>query len=110
MNRIIKFRAWDKKSRIMSVEVDLFHGLEEWERSRAEVMQFTGLTDKNGKEIYEGDIVRIKEHWASGWSNKPMEVKFDGGCFFPWGTGDWEEPSEEWEIIGNIYENPNLLT
>lgn len=72
--------------------------------------QFTGLKDKNGKEIYEGDIIKMNNHWDSSWASKPMEVKFQQGCFFPFGSGDWEPDLEDCEIVGNIYEHPHLLS
>ena len=78
------------------------------------LMQFTGLHDKNGKEIYEGDIVkivgRIKEPQIVGW-----DVEQGRFCFV-YETGepmrDFHIRTEvpRFEIIGNIYENPELLS
>ncbi|MCK4789978.1 MAG: hypothetical protein KAV87_39935 [Desulfobacteraceae bacterium] len=74
------------------------------------IMQYTGLNDKNGKEIYEGDIVT----WKDSLSNEiygaatiyPEEaVEFNGGAFYPVCT----MPENEFEIIDNIHENPELL-
>jgi hypothetical protein len=68
-------------------------------------MQYTGLKDKHGKEIYEGDIIAFEgHHWDEIFTN-PCIVKFEYGCFYPWGSGDWKVPSNRYEIIGNIYEN-----
>ena len=66
--------------------------------------QFTGLRDKNGKEIYEGDIVRGPGFGA-------VSVYFDGGRFCLYFLGDeyWNEYADKIEIIGNIHENPELL-
>ena len=74
------------------------------------IMQYTGLLDKNGKEIYEGDIVEWEDRTADDmyggdviYPNEPVEFK--GGSFYP----VCMMPAEEFEIIGNIYENKELL-
>lgn len=86
-------------------------------------LQFICLKDKNGKEIYEGDIVFYKYDWKS------LEDPFKNRWEVQWGYDGWvmrrgeretgdqncgDDPHynrwEECEIIGNIYENPNLLT
>lgn len=87
------------------------------------LLQFTGLKDKNGTEIYEGDIVEGKP--LIGWSDQD---KLRGDVFFQTERGGWKvrvvktdytdieylheltkDPRHELEIIGNIYENPELL-
>jgi len=62
-------------------------------------MQYTGLKDKNGKEIYEGDILRHEKYNSTG----VMEWDIKNGC--------WTKfyPIIFFEVIGNIYENPELL-
>lgn len=80
------------------------------------LMQCTGLKDKNGKLIYEGDIIKIPDdyetygqfacekrevYWNEGFRLKP---KWDARA-----RGNWLEDTKDFEIIGNIYENPELL-
>lgn len=130
---IPKYRAWYKEWKEMgrvgqirfdldgSVSVVLFKGnyLDvSGPREKIILMQSTGLKDKNGKEIFEGDIIRynidvvdIKRHPTLG-----FYTVLDGREGF-FGDGmsidDFEEDAKEFsktaEIIGNIYENPELL-
>lgn len=138
MNRIIKFRAWDGLNKKMSFWTmnDLCTWDEKTEKPSLfdEWMQFTGLHDKNGTEIYEGDVVKVGETtvYTIGWYTQsaafwiftisPISSKsyitsagspmrewnwLDGGraIYFHGMTGK----SPEVEIIGNIYQNPELL-
>jgi len=100
MSREIKFRAWDKESMwqpdLGSLPADNTNIL----------MQYTGLKDKNGKEIYEGDIVKGISYPAV------CEVVFNDGSFWLIAK-DWENTlggmSADCEVIGNIWENGDLL-
>lgn len=107
--REIKFRAWHEDLRLMANVALLDPSVQ-----NSTLMQYTGLKDKNGKEIYEGDVVS-NPYMYSG------VVRFgvvDTGCgccptlapqFFI-DTEDGPEPLDESpEVIGNIYENPELL-
>ena len=86
------------------------------DKNNWEVMQYTGLQDKNGKEIYEGDIVAVKKFkWIIamgcstdgeyGWLQK--RIGDDVGKSYIITENDGID--ERYEVIGNIYENPELL-
>ena len=127
----IKFRAWDKnnnemvevanidygayKTKIEYLTVEYKNGetLTEYADS-FELMQYTGLKDKNGKEIYEGDIVEYSRGFFGATIYKQV-VKFSDGMFIPLviveeGYNCIDEYQRElFEVIGNKYENPELL-
>jgi len=111
--RKIKFRAWDIKNKVMIFANKLETKRNDFDFTdyyrRYDLMQYTGLKDKNGKEIYEGDIVGYK--WNKNYTeNKEVEFSKElyGWCPFVYdGGGNWD--CDETEIIGNICENPNLL-
>ena len=113
--REIKFRAWDKTTGIMypnaENRLDLFlHNRD------MELMQYTGLKDKNGKEIYEGDIVQpYQDVYSKGLSkvDSPQVVEYSPPGFLPFDLpchgGQIYMDDTEFEVIGNIYENPELV-
>lgn len=138
--REIKFRAWIKNNKRMEncIEInpfyigdcDRFH----WKHEEVELMQYTGLKDKNDKEIYEGDIIQFVWEDDSCWGKAGTYkgyIGFNQGVFeviyigrdeiTVFDDGGWHENSksddmqsfiswsEEIEVIGNIYEDLDLL-
>ena len=111
--REIKFRAWDDKLKVMFTQEKDNEIRNLWAIPKAQgglltypngvLMQYTDLKDKNGKEIYEGDI--LKHRYASA-----QIVQFIDGGFDPM-CGDINCPNteSEREVIGNIHENPELI-
>jgi len=128
--REIKYRAWDKKNKKIR-EVTNINFFDEFlyvdetpagdgERLKiadVELMQYTGLKDRNGVEIYEGDIIGWKRKQGAssflrGNISKISYIKDGQYCGFGF---DKNRPltakkAKELEVIGNIYENPELLT
>ena len=133
--REIKFRAWDKKLKkmlsvcIVNIEDGIvqakhttgtgtsFGGTYEVRKFGTDMlMQYTGLKDKNGKEIYEGDILDVDDHkrtvevvWFSRggcYDTTPLKITDELQAFRGLQNHDWNYRTK---VIGNIYENPELL-
>ena len=128
--RTIKFRAWDKKENrwlfgykemggfnLMGEIIMLgeFSSIPLEKLKDVEIMQFTGLLDKNGKEIYEGDLIRYYLNFTDASINEIRQ------CIWYHSGFGFKKPDEEdqsalymqtnrLEVIGNIYSNPELLT
>jgi hypothetical protein len=106
--REIKFRAWNSEEKTMLKPFDLSSNPKYWCDNLKDypLMQYTGLKDKNGVEIYEGDIIKTDTDniVSVEYSNYYGAYLFGG---FP--TNQDEIYKLEIEVIGNIYENPELL-
>ena len=117
--RTLKFRAWDTAYKEMWLWEELLETTMQDEDGEKMLMplkelgighiwmQYTGLKDKNGKEIYEGDIVTNTFTNSFGTRATKDVVEYDE---YHWGYSPLFEPRDEkFEVIGNIYENPELL-
>lgn len=124
----IRFRAWHKLKKHMYYDVqDIYCDSELGDcfgdilsaPSKFEVMMYTGLKDKNGKEIYEGDIVSAKYIYDKRTTDKAQVIWREDKASFGLKSlkGLTNEEYELYkitaehnlEVIGNIYENPELL-
>lgn len=152
MSRVIKFRAWDYNTNKMyysnpnwrgnhyetliepdNVALRFNFSLSNYAYKncldeKLELMQFTGLKDKNGREIYDGDILNfhkadfgepkiklgvVTEHEGAYWIDGVLNDKYDG-CQLSYCTSkaisnDCYEYENKCEVVGNIYQNTELL-
>lgn len=126
---IPNFKAWDKYHEIMVIIISIdferkiaYVGREDGDRweihfDNLNFMQSTGLKDKNGVEIFEGDVVKVSNHPFQKKEDSPG-IEIDGNYFI-----NWSEHSLTWlagdlllyqlkpyiEVIGNVFANPELL-
>ena len=147
--KIPKYRVWDKKAKVWlreDCQNQIFirpdgtltwwnvYGFDDKASETFEIDWFIGLFDKNGKEIYCGDILHVWSYYTDGkrtydegnwevyWRNDRWHLQrgkegYDNGDYYdgdecPWPDVDDWEPSENGsriEIIGNIHSNPELL-
>ena len=125
--REIRFRAWDKESKRMfhiarfdfadnTVYSHLF-ACEGYLAENLKIMQYTGLKDKNGTEIYEGDVVSVRDFKFST-THQPVklirEVAFNHGMYVLSEKGMLDVPisavlTNDIEVIGNVFQNGGLL-
>lgn len=120
--REIKFRAWEAiRQRMIYPKNETFYGHivftpeEENDMDKCEdtipiFMQYTGLKDKNGKEIYDGDICRLDGEEADNYDTGDVCWCADGWIFSNSYTNEsLSVYCKRLKVLGNIYENPELL-
>lgn len=131
--RDIKFRCWDTENKemldIQELDYrDSYNGQpmirttmysDYYDTEDMILMQYTGLKDKNGKEIYEDDIIYCEKYIGGNWIEDCIEkgyVNFNNGEFglyrkqgYYQSLYKFKEYDYEFEVIGNMHDNPELL-
>ena len=123
--REIKFRAWDRKYKVMLPTFSLTEAISRESAPEMEprciYMQYTGLKDKQGKEIYEGDIVNLNyDPQTDDDMDEDYVIKYlpEWGRYNLFNVNEGSDPDvvdiedgmeEDLEVIGNIYENKDLI-
>ena len=134
--RPVKFRAWDGKimwqsvgfydndcGRFISPERGMMGSVDNFpmhpgnpQKESVVLMQFTGLTDRLGKEIWEGDLLKYEDEVAGVYSESFYTVSWSDGGFYLESSEDTEYDmaaqssfTDHCEVIGNLYEHPDLL-
>ena len=126
MSREIKFRAWLKDDKrmveirsidfheegnIITVNYNDIFGFE-FNENEIELMQYTGLKDKNGKEIYEGDILLVANGSINGdimFSKRVVKWFEEKRGYNIHNFDNVYKPTHYYEVIGNVYQHPELL-
>ncbi len=92
------------------MKLSLVHDGDRYFDGTYEIMQYTGLKDRNGKEVFEGDIVKAPTPWDS-YEDRVNIVKYEDGRWnYSYSLDAYTDvPERDWEVLGNIYENPELL-
>ena len=119
-----KFIAWNKVEKKMGevrildficqmVQVKIGKLFAMWEFKDIELLQFTGVKDKNGVDIYEGDIITYQYMFADNKSTFEVKWNINRSGFYVGNEDGYfcleKDLKNQFEVIGNIYENPELL-
>lgn len=122
---IPKFRAWDKTHKKLGlIDADMQDGYfrsvkildedeDDWQESENFIlMQSTGLKDKNGTEIFEGDALKNNDYPNQTFicKHSRLQASFQAESLNGLLTLSlWKDEERDWQVLGNIYENPELM-